>query len=66
MADVENQEAPAVDIQGVRPSENVDKLHWPIQWNGASDVGDIVMLVPDANVKRQMWWPKWPKPSPIS
>ena len=48
MADVENQEAPAVDIQGMRPSENVDKLHSPIQCNDDSDVGDIVMLVPDA------------------
>ena len=25
MADVENQEAPAVDIQGMRPLENADK-----------------------------------------
>ena len=27
MADVENQEAPAVDIQGMRSSENADKNH---------------------------------------
>ena len=27
MADVENQEAPAVDIQGMRPLENADKNH---------------------------------------
>ena len=27
MADVENQGAPAVDIQGTRPSGNADKNH---------------------------------------
>ena len=52
MADVENQEAPAVDIQGMKPSENVDKLHSSIRCNGDRVVDDIVMLVPDANVKR--------------
>ena len=41
MADVENQETPAVDIQGMKPSENVDKL----RCNGDRNVGDIVMLV---------------------
>ena len=50
MADVENQEAPAVDIQGMKPSENVDKLHSSIRCNGDTVFGDIVMLVPVATL----------------